>query len=317
METAPEENPHTPCEWSFKKESFYIESPENAEMIDTSTENDTIQVAVKKGEIPYALSVTTRNRSDFKINNIFAYPYDVLGATSIDTPLFKAQMCRTEKPSAEELANVTEKASEILKQIALGDWEIDNCYIDVSGSEQDPEYVIRLSATPVFQGIAAFRRPQFDNLKSEELFASNYYLSDVQFEFSANGDLLSFSMYSPVDVKQVVNEDVQTLSFEELSKLAQNHFTLTDIYEYDSVSIVDHASEKITGVVTISDAIYGLTRVKVPNTDESYYYVPAISFLGAVELYGETSGDLYYESKEPEPLLVLNAVDGTIINLAN
>ena len=61
---------------------------------------------------------------------------------------------------------------------------------------------------------------------------------------------------------------------------------------------------------------YGLARVKVANTDGRYYYIPAYSFYGCTELCGKSSGDIYYESDE-ETLLVLNAVDGSIIQLKN
>ena len=315
METAPEENPHIPAQWIFKKESDYIYSAEDIAGLDTSEENDTIQVTVKDNGIPYLLSVTTRNQADFKINNVFAYPYDVLGATSVDTPYFKSMLCQTDAPTEKDIANLKKKAESILQEISLGEWQIDQCFIEEGGTEKS-EYIVHINAVPVFEDVPAVRRPQFNNLKSKEVFASNYYLSDASFQFSVNGDLIYFSMMSPVDVQTVINPNVQTLSCEHIREQAQNVLTLTDIHEYDALYLAQNATEKLICNVKLSNVKYGLARVKVANTDESYYYIPAYSFYGYTELYGKSSGDIYYESDE-ETLLVLNAVDGSIIQLQN
>lgn len=73
-------------------------------------------------------------------------------------------------------------------------------------------------------------------------------------------------------------------------------------------------------MVNFSTAYYGLTRVKVPNTDESYYYMPAIIFWGDIQFQGENTGNVYdVESgfNSAFPLLILNAVDERVINSTN
>ena len=246
---------------------------------------------------------------------MFAYPYDVLGATSVDTPYFQSMLCQTDAPTGKDIDNLKEKAKSILQQISLGEWQVDQCFVEESGTEKR-EYIVHINAVPVFEDVPAVRRPQFNNLKSKEAFASNYYLSDASFQFSVNGDLIYFSMISPVDVQTIINPNVQTLSFERIQEQVQNILTLTDIYEYDTLYLAQNADEKLICNVKLSNVKYGLARVKVANTDERYYYIPAYSFYGYVELYGKSSGDIYYESDE-ETLLVLNAVDGSIIQLKN
>lgn len=93
----------------------------------------------------------------------------------------------------------------MLEQMALGSWIVDECYVDTKYYGNAPEYTICVKAVPVLKGIPAMRRPQLTNLKSDEAYVSNYYLTDVEFEFSANGDLVSFWMYSPIDVSKVMN----------------------------------------------------------------------------------------------------------------
>lgn len=65
---------------------------------------------------------------------------------------------------------------------------------------------------------------------------------------------------------------------------------------------------------------YGLTRVKVPDSDDKYYYVPSLALYGTVEYYGEQSGTVYSSGGEEDQLInlvCLNAIDGSIIELSN
>lgn len=202
----------------------------------------------------------------------------------------------------------------------LGEWYIDQCYIEETANNGTPEYTVYVNAVPVFSGVAAFRRPQLGNLKSKEVYASNYYLTDIQFQFNAYGDLVYFSLDSPLDVKEIINDNVQVLSWEELINLAKNHFSLSDYYEYDYMGIIDTSTEELTCVVNISSIDYGLTRVKVPDTDDSYYYVPAIYFKGTIQFHGKESGNIYdveLDYGKELPLLILNGVDGSVINATN
>lgn len=177
---------------------------------------------------------------------------------------------------------------------------------------------IDIRAVPVFEQTAALRRAQLGNLKSEATYASNYYFTDAEFQLSADGKLVYFNMNAPVDVRSVINSNVQVLSLEKLLELAKKHFSLSDYYEYDTIGLAEQIEEEVGCKVDISAVDYGLTRVKVPNTDESYYYVPAILFWGTTELYGKETGNIYYAGdREGIPLLILNAVDGTVINATN
>ena len=320
LESAPEENPHTPCQWEFKKETFYYESPEEAAKVDTSNDNDDIRAATKVNGVPYIYNVATRDRSDFKLNNIYAYPYDGLSPRSIDLQIFQHQLCQTDKPTTEVMEKIQSKAETMLEQMALGDWKVDECYLEEINIYEEPEYIIHVNAVPMFQGISVSRKPQLTNLKSKSVYAANYYLTDVQFEFSANGEIVNFSLYSPVEIKEIINENVQVLSIDEMVQLAKKQFMLSDYHEYDYLKLIESSQENLTSQVSIRRIDYGLTRVKVPNTDDSYYYVPAVVFYGNIQFIGDETGNIYEvdaPSEDGFPLLTLNAVDGTVINSTN
>lgn len=314
-ESAPDANPDLPCQWVMKKDSYYIYPKEEADRRDTTEDNDKISASLMFNGYPYQYSVSTRNRSDFKINNIHATLAPISPA-DIDYDILRAQLCRTEKPKDTQLSAAKEKVEWWLSQMNLGDWEIVECKASTQFFGETPEYTIHLQAVPVFCNEPAMYREQLYNLKSEEAYASNYYLTDAKFVLAPNGELISFDLLSPVDVKQVVNENAATLTLDELIERAKDHLMLSDRYQYGLVEGMDEIEESVKCTVNISCFDYGLTRVKAPNTDESYYYVPAITLRGHIEYVGCESNNLYYSSPEDEPvvLLLLNAIDGTIID---
>lgn len=66
-------------------------------------------------------------------------------------------------------------------------------------------------------------------------------------------------------------------------------------------------------IVTVTNSAYNLVRVKVPQTEANYYYVPGIVLSGAVEYIGKETGNLYF-SAEDTTLISLNGVDGSRVS---
>lgn len=312
-DSAPADNPHFLCEWIFHKDSYYHVAPDELASMNTSDDNDKIAATVQLGDIHYYYSAATRNMKDFKLNNISTYLYDGIGPNMIDEHIFRSWLCRTQEPTEKQIANAKSKAETILEQIQLGKWHIDECYVETKLYGDIAEYIVHVNAVPVLNGVPAIRVPQLTNLKSDEVYASNYYITDTEFEFSAYGDLISFRLYSPIDIVNTVNDNVAVKSASELLELAKNYLELSDYYEYGMGPIIDSLGEEIKCTITISELDSNLVRVKTPNSDESYYYVPAIVLKGDVEYSSASNGDLYFVSNKVT-LVTINAVDGTIIH---
>lgn len=320
-ESAPSDSPKA-CEWTFKKESYGFYSAETLAGQDLSEENDVIYAVAKVGEVEYTFSAAIRNMSDFKLNNIYLYLGDGSSPSSIDSNIYQAKLCRTEKPTDDDIAAVVAKAEKMLHDMDLGQWQIDSASIHTTYYGDTPEYTINVSAVPVFNRTSAARVPQIGNLKSTLAYASNYYLTDASFQFSANGDLVSFSMFSPIDTKELLNENVAAKSVDELMELAKNHLTLSDYYEYGlSSDYLDSTDTQLTCHVDICQMKYGMLRVKVPNNDESYYYVPGMVLYGTVDYLESETGALNVSSgagiwnDRIIPIVAVNAVDGSNIEL--
>ena len=80
------------------------------------------------------------------------------------------------------------------------------------------------------------------------------------------------------------------------------------------VVMSEEEKDQLQANVSIDRIDYGLTRVKVPNTDESYYYVPGIVFWGSSEIVHQDTDEVW-DATEERVILVLNAIDGSVINV--
>lgn len=316
-EEAPAENPHDLCGWKFKKEAYYTYAQAEAEEKVSDMDNDAIMARYTVNGVEYCYDVVTRNQSDYKLNMISAYFYAGSSPLSMDERIFTAQLCRTMEPTEAQITNLQNKAMDMLMEMNLGEWTIDECYVETLIYGDTAEYVVCISAVPQLCGITAVRQPQLTNLKSETSYASNYYMTEAHFQFSANGDLVSFTMTSPIEIKQVVNENVKVMEIGDLLELAKAHLTLSDLQEYGIGWMLQWIDEELLCNIEITQLNYGLLRVKVPNADESYYYVPGFTLSGSVEYIGRESGDVYYTSDEPQILVAINAIDGSVVELYN
>lgn len=322
-EMAPDDIAHQETKWQFQNGSRYYLTEQDKKQMDVSDFNDEIVLKNSRNNVDYLLIAATRNKQTSKLNSISVAPYGGLSPDDIDTRIFYSRLCRTGKPSEEQVENAQELAKSILQQMNLGEWKIDQCYVSSSFYQHEDEYVINVDAVPSFNGVAAARQDQFAGLSSDESsYAFNYYLTNAHFEFSADGKIVEFELDSPIDMEEVVNDNVAAIDFDTLLQQAKDHLRLSDYYEYGFGSMIDDVKreEDLICRVTINQLDYNLLRVKVPNSFDSYYYVPGLVLSGTTEYYGKNSGTLYYtyrntdnENQYSRTLLVLNAVDGTIV----
>lgn len=317
-ETAPDESLKIPCQWTFKKESFYYDAEEKVAGRDTSKDDDMIQATVSSNNVKYTFQAKTRNKEDYKLNYISVFLDDGISPDGIDKRIFCATLCRTESPTEDQIAVVKKQAEQILTEINLGDWRVDQCYLKTDYYGDVPEYTICVNAMPVIGGVVSARCLQLDTYGSaNDTYASNYFFTEARFEFSGNGKLVRFRMYSPIDVYRIIENNATVLDYKDLLAKAKKFLTLSDYYQYDKSFVIDFASEKIGCTVDVCDCAYQMSRIKVPNTDDHYYYVPSLQLQGNIQVYGKASGDTYYASESPETLLTLNALDGSILNATN
>ncbi len=323
MERVPEGWTHELTSWEMHPDFHYMYSPERIEeenLYASNDYNEKIQITVKIGQIPYCLTFSTRNRDDFKINNIYLHPTSSFPGEFPDK-IYSAMLHRTPEPTAEQVDAAAAKAEELLNAMGFGEWAVINAEVEPHYSGVG--YRINVHAVPVFQGISVVQVPQIGHLnRNPNAYASNYYHTKAEFAFNAYGELIDMTLYSPVDIKQTVNSNAAVLPMDELTERAISHLSLSDSEQYgrEQEWYEQEYGEKIVCNITLSEMEYGLLRVKVPNTDESYYYVPGILLFGGVEFRGETTSNVYdlgyAEPGAVLPMIALNAIDGSIVELS-
>lgn len=311
LEDAPVENPHTPCQWRFRKSSEYIIPKEERDEKDFSNDNDEISAKVVVNEIPYLFSAANRDKDDFRVNDIYACIEDGISPANIDEFYFEALLCRTAEPTEEQISAAKEKASTMLSNMNLGTWQIDECYVETVSYCEVPEYVIHINAVPVFNGIPAVRVDQIPALRGPEPGVSYYYYTDVHFEFAPGGELMFFNMDSPVDI---VASSVtgNLLTVEQLLEAAKSHLFGLSAEYFSWIPNAYIGDDVLMCRVDISGLDYNLTRTSAIDTRENFIYAPGITLTGTVTYYEKGSGKEIYTIADTT-LVTVSGVDGTVV----
>lgn len=307
--SAPEEIPYTPCEWTFKNGiAYYDDSSANPENF-----SDQIWAQLYVGDIPYDFCATNRDKEDFKVNSMYAVVATGISPNGIDEEIFKARLFRTQMPTQQQLDAVRAKAEAMLLQMDMGNWMIDQCYVDEKMiSEEITEYRIIVTAVPVLHGVPVVRVPQFSALRdAEDPTVKNYYYADVKFEFSPNGDLWNFGMQSPVEIVEDLSSG-ETMSAQQLLDIAKGYLAECTPEDFSFIPSIYSGDDILCCRVYVNDLDYNLTRINKPGYTDRFYYVPGITVKGVVEYYEQNSGKVLWS--EESTLLNLDGRDGSIIS---
>lgn len=279
LDTASIDNPHILCDWIFKKESHYNDL--EAEILggSASDELDVIYSTVEASDVEYIFTASTHDAADYKLNTIDVSLSSGVGPAEMDLMIYRAMLCRTSKPTDEQVLSISKNAQNMLDLMELGDWVVTDTYVETSDFEDIAEHVVVVEAVPAFSGVAAIYGQKTPG--ATDAYSAYYPVSRAVFGFSPKGTLVYFRMQSPVDVKEVRNTNAATLSLNKLFETAKSDLILRDahagygvpadmIYMYEEV-----LNEKLICKIEISTLNYGLARIDVANSDCTYYYIPA------------------------------------------
>lgn len=323
LDTSPADNPHIFCDWVFKKDSHYNNLEAEIGGGSAADELDVIYSTVETGDVEYIFTASTHDAADYKLNTIDVTLSSGVGPAEIDLMIYRAMLCRTSKPTNEQVLSISQKAQHMLDMMELGDWVVTDTYVETADFEDIAEHIVIVEAVPVFSNTAAVYGQKTPSATASDTYAAYYPVSRALFGFSANGELIHFRLQSPVDIKSVVNPNVQTLSLNKLVETAKNNLILSDAYAGYGVSAdiiymyEETMQEKLVCKVAINSFEYALARISVANSDNSYYYVPTIVFKGKADYFGKDTGNLYISSDSygtgELDLIWVNAVDGSLI----
>ena len=301
LAAAPETETRIPAQWVFR--------PDSDAWAGGNPGTESIRALVDCGGVEYSFCAANRTQGDYSLHMIYGSLENKSSPNNIETLLQQYELCRSPRPTEAQLTVILEKAQSALTALNVGEWEIDLCLVERLPRGLEEAYIVTVKAVPVFQGNAAVRFAQLENMRSTTEGAQHYYYSDASFSFAPDGTLLDFSVYSLVDVVDVRSSGV-TLGGDELLKVAKDRLAKRGLAFYNSYYPTDLA---VSAKVYIDRMTYGLVRIEIEK-GITYRYLPALCIDGHVELYDEY-GKIFYESTTDglTRMLVLNAVDGTDI----
>lgn len=316
LEAAPSSSNRQLCQWKFFPSSHYTQNKTTS--TNPQYENKEIIVTTNIDNIPYKLIISKRDAADYPLANVYAYIFPDYNPFNLDYYQIISELCASTEPNEKQLSKIKNQAAATLENMGIGKWYIDECFYEPLDYGDNEAYIIQVNALPIVNGSSVLRQPQITNLKSSDLYSSNYYYTEASFKFSPDGHLLDCVIMSPIDIIEIKNENPKTMSYEEILEIAKYHFQLYDYHEYSSI-VLGSDSEDLYCTVQINNLKHGLARIKVPNSTNSFYYVPAVTFLGNYQVYDDSSGSILFDSNvwwnnKQQSLLVLNLTDGTIIN---
>lgn len=315
---APDENPHIECDWTFRSGDYYWD------LDDEGNKNNYIIASAVFNNIDYYVRAQVHNEGDYTQSIIKIGLGDGNDDTYVESTADLVNLCSSDKPTQEQIDTAKTKAQRILEKMSFGEFTVAETFIDIRMFGDTPAYSIRVEAVPIFEGTAVLFGDISKTNGNKDLYTSSYPVSQIQFFFSTNGDLVGFNMHSLTEVKEVKQSRVVTIPFDKLIEQAEFHLQLYDAKAMDAFAGNAQMLELTTGrsidtmncKVEISEMDYGLARFPVANSN-SFYYAPAAIFRGSIDYCDRETGAVLTGTGNPygariQTLVAINAVDGTV-----
>ena len=205
--TAPETDEKKPCEWKFYPYSHYDESSGLGQAVDFESLEKTLQLKAYTDELNGYCAIveaTNRDEDDYKMHNLWFYYLE-------------------EEKMAEEMAylgfseeNAVNLAERTREQLQLIDWNIN----EIVDNSMENASIYTIYYTPVLEGVETLLPLGEVNVKSEDIYAANYYYTSLEICIY-NGLVKFIGLTSPIDVEKVVNPNVETIGFEQICERFQ------------------------------------------------------------------------------------------------
>ena len=311
LSTASTDNPRSLTDWTLKS-GYYGDDTYESELWATTNMN--------------GLDYTIRG-SILEFEDGISGSFEICVNEGLDTytslrVIGQKLMSMTERPTPEQIEALYPKVQAYLDKMGLGSWVVSDATIYSEPFGQAPSYQIVIKATPEFEGVPVLQGQRDYDPLADDTYGYVYGTPYASFYFTADGQFYGLWMGSFVKVTEVKNTNVPTLPMSELLEKTQTHLSLYDseclggadlwrIKHYQGLTV-----DELDCKVEIVKAEYGLGRFQVPNSDQHYYYAPAIIFKGTVTYYEKATGnpiDTFNGGEELLTTLVtINAVDGSI-----
>ena len=152
----------------------------------------------------------------------------------------------------------------------------------------------------------------------QQQYPLNYYFEEITMKVS-NDVVVEFRWINPTDISNVINDSVVLMDFDKIMKLAtkhmKQHYSLENVANVpkDMPNYEQELANFLSADINITEIRLGLAGVPSYDIPYEYMLIPVWSFYGSVGW--ETSDNSRPNMGEisPEPIISINAVDGSIV----
>lgn len=315
LDQIPDEDMREPCRWKTRKQTEYHQVPEEAARMDLSQDDDSIQAIVEVGDKCYFYGMYVQD-SQWNKRSQISTGIHTTSPNGMDFRAVQAKYLRTEEPTPEQLENIRKLAEDYIEKIGMGQWRISSVKVDGSDRYGTPEYWIYVNALPAG---APFE-------EGREVVASFGHegVAEMYFAFNADGVLMDFTLRNPIGEVKTAAERPAVLTAGEMMEAAKDYLKNKNAFSF---GISEHMrssaqasyEEDIQCQVEITGADY--QYIQMGTTEDTSICVPALVLSGKVAYIGSTTGRAYTEEDMPffrtqvRPLVAVNALDGTVLEM--
>jgi len=270
-------------------------------------------------DVVYAIRATHRVKGDFRYNGLLI--------SSDWHPQSAGEKYRPEAWSTEEINNITETINGYFKDSGIGSWKVRTQAVQ----KMEGGYFLYLELAPEYCGVEVLDVGQLISIKNarqSETYRADYYYERCEIRIGAENALLSIYAEGLLEVKETINESVSMLPQDEIFRIAVDQLPVQCTGRnilgrfVQEEEIVRQKIEFAAGGVRITRGELGLMRVGIKDDYESFYLLPVWVFYGelftdSVLVAGvsrEYKSSTLEEFEKEIPILVINAVDGSIID---
>ena len=306
-QNAPDGIERTACSWQFHSDDYYMSPEQASNFVDEG--HRYIKASAMVNGLPYTLTACNREATDYRIHDL---------SVGLDDTVLSYDDLKNISTAAPTKEDLQAMAQEMIAKMDIGQWApASDDEVGLLGfSSNDSSSNFRTIAyTRVYDGIRATLYE--GGLTKADAYASNYYYESLTFLFC--GDVLyRFEYMGPLQVVAAVNQNVQTLPFNDILSAAKQQmqmFTPEQLMLPDGNIVVD-----------VGHIEWGLSRIRIRDNATDFYLTPTCAFFGTAKAYdanGQVIKDQWMDpdgttheqqAQCPVLLAVVNAVDGSIID---
>ena len=317
-QTASDQIGYQPCNFIFMPDSYWHTTSGLS-----GGDGDSITAVSEVDGVPMYMQEFQHNGTDYRMDNYYYYP-DERSAMSFGKKA--ADIYQKEPITEEDAQDYIAKIEATLDKMGIGTWKCSGYRIDETEFYGRPRYSLYTEWTPYYEGIPVTKQPQIWNLKSDGVFVAKYRYEELSLEYTS-GRVIIMTYFSPLGVKEIVNENVEILPYDEIMDRIIKQLAMTYTKQSVAQSLEWILFDPETGnlkplegaTVLVKGIELGYVRINVPDSETEFYFVPGWTVTGTLVPGNEyVNEDVLHEEWVEEStttLLCINAIDGSVIDV--